>query len=120
MELSGSLSRTSKQKAIRRAARFPALIQFAGRSDFQTSALRQEKCQNIQVGICFYRVVDIESRRERRSQQGPWSPHDGFVVGEQGSAEFFGKPTDRNTANLQLAIRTDKGIFDTGYQLHAG
>src|SRR5208337_2822228 len=60
LDLSGSFSRTSKQKAIRYAAAFPRLVQFAGRSDFQTSTLRQEKRQDIQVGICLYRVVDIE------------------------------------------------------------
>src|SRR5208337_4708057 len=120
MELSRSLSRASKQKTIGSAAGFSGLIQFSGRCDFQTSTLRQKKSQDIQVRICLDRIVDLESRWKRRAQQAPLSPHDGFVVGEQRSAEFLGELADGNAAELQLAVRTDKGTFDTGCQLHAG
>src|SRR5271157_2578444 len=118
LELSGSLSRASEQKAIGSAARFAGLTQFSSRSDFQASALRQEKCQDIQVRVGLDRIVDLKSRWERRAQQAPFLRHDRFVVGEQGSAEFPGELADRNAANPQLAIRTDKRIFDTAYQLH--
>src|SRR5271165_931382 len=120
MELGGSLSRASKQKTIGSAARFPGLIQFSGRSDFQAGALRQEESQDIQVRICLYRIVDLESRWERRAQQVPLSPHEGFVVREQRSPEFLGELADGNASDLQLALRADEGTFDTGCQLHAG
>src|SRR5271165_122036 len=120
MELSRSLSRASKQETIGSAAGFPGLIQFSGRSDFQTRSLRQKERQDIQVGICLDRIVDLESRRERRAQQVPLFPHERFVVGEQRSAESLGELADGNAADLQLALRADKGTFDTGCQLHAG
>src|SRR5271165_4955524 len=120
MELGGSLSRASKQKTIGSAARFPGLIQFSGRSDFQTSTLCQEERQDIQVRICLYRIADFETRRERRAQQVPLSPHERFVVGEQRGAEFLGELADGNASDLHLALRADEGTFDTGCQLHAG
>src|SRR5208337_4940589 len=114
------ISPTPSVSAKWSAAGFPGLIQCSGRSDFQTRSLRQKERQDIQVGICLDRIVDLESRRERRAQQVPLLPHERFVVGEQRSAESLGELADGNAADLQLALRADKGTFDTGCQLHAG
>src|SRR5271167_54882 len=108
MDLSGSLSRTSKQEAIGCAASFTCLIQLSRRSDFQTGTLRQKECQNMQVRVGLYRIVNLESRRERRAQQVPFAAHDRFVIGEQRSAELLSELADRNATDPQFAIRSRK------------
>src|SRR5207249_5378671 len=94
LELPFGFARPREEDLLRWTPSARGLVKLSSRGDLEAAPLSQEKPQESAIRIGLDGVADGKLRRQRATQERPFSLEDGAIVDEQGRPVFRGDAPD--------------------------